>query len=89
MQPFLFNSAANAQQLKDKWGTARFGLQLGGETYLSNLRFADDVLLMSSSLEDLVQMLTDLSQAAKEVGLELHPKKTKILSNIIINAGGN
>ena len=48
---------------------------------LTNLRFADDVLLFSTSLKKLRDMLCDFKTSTEEVGLGIHPDKTKILSN--------
>ena len=48
---------------------------------MCNLRFADDVILLATSKNQLKQMIHDLSIAAEEVGLELHMGKTKILTN--------
>ena len=48
---------------------------------LQNLRFADDVLLVGKSLREVECMLQDLFVEAGLAGLELHPKKTKLLSN--------
>ena len=48
---------------------------------LTNLRFADDVLLFATSKEQLRKMLCDFKKATEKVGLRLHPDKTKILSN--------
>ena len=48
---------------------------------LGYLRFADDILLISGSLESITQMITDLSIAASNAGLSLHPEKTKNLRN--------
>ena len=45
------------------------------------LRFADDVLMFSTSLGQLQKMMCDF----KQVGLKIHPDKTKILSNQISN----
>jgi hypothetical protein len=54
---------------------------------LTNLRFADDVLLIASSLKHVTTMLEDISLAAFPRGLELHPDKTEILSNQSVRAG--
>ena len=51
-------------------------------TTLTNLRFADDVLLFATSLPQLKSMLTDVHEGAKNVGLQLHPDKTKIFHNV-------
>ena len=48
---------------------------------LCNLRFADDVVLLATSEQDLVAMLEELAKATDEVGLELHMDKTKIMAN--------
>ena len=49
---------------------------------MTNLRFADDVLVIAGSLEIITDMLTDIANEATAFGLELHPGKTKILSNV-------
>ena len=54
---------------------------------LTNLRFADDVLLLASSKEQIRKMLCEFSKSTEKVGLRIHPEKTKILSNqSIINS---
>ena len=47
---------------------------------LTNLSFADDVLLFASFKEQLQRMLCEFKSTEK-VGLRIHPEKTKILSN--------
>eukprot|EP00959_Pyramimonas_sp_CCMP1952_P198581 4153800-Pyramimonas_sp.AAC.1 len=56
-------------------------------TQLTNLRFAGDILLVSSTLRQLKAMLRDIKCAAAKVGLELHPDNTKILSNATRGTG--
>ena len=51
------------------------------EDCLTNLRFADDVLLFSTSLDKLREMLCEFKTSTEAVGLGIHPDKTKILSN--------
>ena len=48
---------------------------------LTNLRFADDVLLLASSKEQIRKMLCEFKKCTEKVGLSIHPGKTKILSN--------
>ena len=48
---------------------------------LSNLRFADDVLLIAASLDHLKRMMTDFKRSTEKVGLKIHKNRTKILSN--------
>lgn len=72
------------REVKPRWIQKKFGLQLGYTdlTQLTNLRFADDVLLMSPTLPRLQHMLHDAATVAKSRGLELHPDKTKKISNV-------
>ena len=58
------------------------GMRLGDyeSDCLTNLRFADDVLLFSTSLVQL-QKMCDFKQSTESVGLKIHLDKTKILSN--------
>ena len=54
---------------------------------LTNLRFADDVLLFASSKEQLLKMLCELKKSSETMGLRIHPDETKIHSNqSIINS---
>ena len=80
LSSLLFNACLEqlAQQLKEKWSTQAYGIQLGfaPETWLTNLRFADDILLISTTLPQLTHMLIDLRREAKQYGLEIHPGKT-------------
>ena len=48
---------------------------------LTNLRFADDVLLFSTSPEQLQKMLCDFKHSTERVGLKIHLEKTNILGN--------
>ena len=48
--------------------------------FLTNLRFADDVLLVAQSKSDLVKMLTHFSKQASYYGLKLNYDKTKVLT---------
>ena len=72
------------REVKPRWVQKKLGLPLGHTdlTHLTNLRFADDVLLVSRTLPRLQQILHDIIAAAKSRGLELHPDKTKIISSV-------
>ena len=48
---------------------------------LTNLRFADDVMLFATSKGQIQNMMCEFKQATEKVGLTIHPNKTKILSN--------
>ena len=48
---------------------------------LTNLRFADDVMLFATSKGQMQAMMCEFKEATKKVGLTIHPNKTKILSS--------
>ena len=48
---------------------------------LTNLRFADDILLIATPRDQLKSMIEDLEKHTAEVGLEIHMGKTKVLRN--------
>ena len=86
LSSLLFNAVLEDifRDLKKSWLRQGFGLHLGYTDFktLSNLRFADDVLLAAPSYSKLRKMLRGLVDAAGKRGLELHPEKTKILCNL-------
>ena len=49
---------------------------------LTNLRCADDVLLVAGSLRTLWRMMSELKEQAHKVGLQMHMGKTNILTNV-------
>ena len=61
-------------------GQEKIGIQLGAlpETIITNLRFADDILLIGRSLPQIKKMIADIAEEGEKVGLELHPQKTKL-----------
>ena len=86
LSSLLFNALLEElfKELKQTWSDKSYGIQLGHttKTRLTNLRFADDVLLTAPSLKQLTHMLTDLDTYATQYGLKLHPDKTTILTNV-------
>ena len=56
------------------------GIKIDGE-HLSHLRFADDIIVFASTQEELQQMLTELNEASKSVGLHMNLHKTKVMCN--------
>ena len=76
-------------KLKSKWQSlnSKCKLQYYGFVIddpsdpLTNLRFADDVLLFGNSRADIGKMITELSREAKKYGLKIHMGKTKIMTN--------
>ncbi len=50
-------------------------------TVLNNLRCADDIALLSTSIAELKQMADELNRESKKVGLTMNLLKTKIMFN--------
>ena len=86
MSPVLFNAALEEvmRKCKAKWSTTGLGIRVDEQTErLTNLRFADDILLISPTLPQLTEMIGDLAMFASQLGLQVHPDKTKILGNVL------
>ena len=49
---------------------------------LTDLRFADDVALTTSTVKDMETQLNDLNKESKKVGLKMHKGKTKYMTNV-------
>ena len=92
LSTLLFNAVLEHVfgKLKVGWDRRGCGLEMsiGAKRFLSNLRFADDVLLFARTQQQLITMLAELQEAAASCGLKLHPDKTKILSNASMVKGG-
>ena len=85
LSPLLFNTLLqySLENNLTKWQENRKGIRLSDNTddCLTNLRIADDVLLFSTSLGQLRDMLCDFKASTEVVGLGIHPDETKIFSN--------
>ena len=86
LSSLLFNALLEDtfRTLKQQWSARDYGIRLGHtrSTQLTNLRFADDVLLFATTLPQLTSMLNSLHDVAAHNGLQLHPDKTVILCNL-------
>ena len=56
------------------------GINIDGE-HLSHLIFADDIILIAHTPQELQEMLVDINNYSKPVGLNMHLGKTKIMLN--------
>ena len=87
LSSLLFNCVSESimRKVKAKWNDKGWGIPLHPHhitgNVLTNLRFADDILVLAASLPQVREMIADLSTVAQAVGLHLHPDKTKILHN--------
>ena len=83
LSTLLFNAMMESifRSLKIKWNPSKVGLEMGAVERLTNLRFADDVLLLTDSKKRMLSMLEDLSTESAKHGLHLHPDKSKVITN--------
>ena len=92
LSPVLFNAALEKviEPLHKKWQAQGFGLPVENAAgrRLTNLRFADDILLMATTRRQVKIMIEDLIAAAAEAGLSIHCGKTKIMTNSSSSRGG-
>ena len=87
LSTLLFNAVLEDifREIRPRWTSKRYGLEMsvGSTRHLSNLCFADDVVLFAKSLHQIKEMLTDPKKAALARGLKVHSGKTKVLTNEI------
>ena len=91
ISPLLFLAVMEVifRRLKSRWNKLNlrrqgryYGVVVDKETDpLTNLRFADDVLLFASSPSDAAKMISDLNRESSKFGLKLHMGKTAVLTN--------
>ena len=87
--PNLFNSALQEIFNRVNWGEV--GLKVNGER-LNNLRFADDVVLIAGSRNEIEEMGNEFLEISRIAGLVANINKTKMISNAPeepIRIGGN
>ncbi|PIO62823.1 hypothetical protein TELCIR_15602 [Teladorsagia circumcincta] len=56
------------------------GINIDGKK-LSNLRFADDIVLISQRQEELQQMVKELDEVSRAISLTINRTKTMVLQN--------
>ena len=59
---------------------AQAGIKIAG-TNINNLRYTDDITLMSKSEEELKSLLMKVKEESKKFGLKLNIQKTKIMAS--------
>ena len=79
---FTFMSATYAIINKINWENK--GVRIDGE-YLSHLIFADDIVLIANYTSKLQEMLQDIHDISKPVGLKMHLGKTEVMCNKHLN----
>lgn len=82
ISPLLFNAGLEVviQRWKNRIG--QHGICFEGGGILQNIRYADDLMIYATSLESLEFMLEALIEELGKMGLEVNPKKSKILTSM-------
>jgi hypothetical protein len=83
LSPKIFTAAVEEEVFK-KLDLEVRGVNIDGER-LTDLRFADDVALVTTSVEDMEIQLNLLNQESKKIGLKIHKGKTKYMTNFDTN----
>ena len=64
---------------------AQVGIKIAGRN-INNLRYADDITLMTESKEELKSLLMKVKEENEKVGLKLNIQKTKIMASGLITS---
>ena len=59
---------------------AQAGIKIAGRS-INNLRFADDITLMSESEEEIKSLLMKLKEESEKLGLKLNIQQSKIMAS--------
>ena len=59
---------------------AQAGIKIAGRS-INNLRFADDITLMSESEEEIKRLLMKLKEESEKLGLKLNIQQSKIMAS--------
>ena len=79
ISPKLFTAALQWIMKSLEWDER--SIRVDGR-FLSNLRFADDIVLFSRSTTEAETMLKELNEVGKRFGLQINRKKTQIMKNL-------
>ena len=81
LSPCLFNLCAEYIMQNARLNEAHAGIRISGRN-ISNLRYADDTILMAESKEELKSLLMKVKEESEKVGLKLNIQKAKIMSSV-------
>ena len=80
LSPCLFNLYAEYIMRDAGLEEAQAEVKISGRN-ISNLRYADDSILMAESEEELKSLLMKVKEDSEKVGLNLNIKKTKVMAS--------
>uniref|UniRef100_A0A7I4Y7G6 Reverse transcriptase domain-containing protein n=1 Tax=Haemonchus contortus TaxID=6289 RepID=A0A7I4Y7G6_HAECO len=78
ISPKLFTAALQYAMLNLDWDER--GYSVNGRN-VNNLRFADDIVLISSSTPEMEKMVSELNAVSRRIGLEMNMSKTQLMVN--------
>ena len=78
--PCLFNLYAEYIMRSARLDEAQAGIKVAGRN-MNNLRYADDITLMTESEEELKSLLIKVKNESEKVGFKLNIQKTKIMGS--------
>lgn len=78
LSPKLFSAVLEHVFRRLEWN--KYGLNING-VQLTHLRFADDLILISSHAKGLQEMLEQLVHESEKAGLSMNTSKTKLMTN--------
>ena len=64
---------------------AQAGIKIAGRN-INNLRYADNIILMGESQEELKSLLMKVKEESEKVGLKFNIQKTKIMASGLITS---
>ena len=80
LSPFLFNLYREYIMRNAGLDEAQAGIKTAGKN-ISNLRYADDIILTAESEEELKSLLMKVKEESEKTGLKLNIQKTKIMES--------
>jgi len=80
LSPCLFNLYAEYIRRKTGLEEAEAGITIARRN-ISNLRYADDTILIAESEEELKSLLMKVTEESEKVGLKFNIQKTKIMAS--------
>ena len=80
LSPCLFNLYAEYIMRNVRLDEAQAGIKIAGRN-ISNLRYADDTILMAESEEELKSLLMKVKEESEKADLKLNIQKTKIMAS--------
>ena len=78
-RPAYLTSMQSTSWVIPGWRKYKLESRLLGE--ISNLRYADDTILMAESKEELKSLLMNVKEGSEKAGLKLNTQKTKIMAS--------